>query len=146
MNGYSLCYPAGWYIVEDGVKTSFAESKQDYESPTLESLLVTLLVTPLDQVTGGFGLGQNAAPAEFLLMMTERIEAEVEEIDSLQIAGYPAAIAATSGTVIDSPYRGNMIIILVEERLFLAEAIAPPDQWDASRLTFVDMINSLAFY
>ena len=145
-NGYSLSYPAGWYHVEDGLKTSFTASIQDYESPTLESLLVTIIVAPLDQVTQGSGLDQNAAPAEFLQVMTERIEAEVEEIDSLQIAGYPAAIASTSGTVINSPYRGNMIIIVVEERLFLAEAIAPPDQWDASRPTFVDMINSLAFF
>lgn len=145
-SGYSISYPAGWYHAEDGVKTSFTESRQDYDSPTLESLLVTILVAPLDQVAEGFGLDQNAAPAEFLQVMTERIEAEVEEIDSLQIAGYPAAIAATSGTVSDSPYRGNMIIILVEERLFLAEAIAPPDQWDTSRPTFVDMINSLAFF
>jgi len=46
----------------------------------------------------------------------------------------------------DSPYSGNMIIILVEDRVFLAEAIAPPDQWDAFRPTFVEMINSLFFF
>ena len=63
----------------------------------------------------------------------------------MQIVGYPAAVATTIGTVTESPYRGNMIMILVGEQLFLAEAIAPPDQWNAFRPTFEDMINSLAF-
>jgi tetratricopeptide (TPR) repeat protein len=145
-SGYSLSYPTGWYYVEDGARVSFAGSKKDYEAPALESPLVTLLVTPLAQAAQGFGLDESAAPTEFLQVMTGRVEAEVEEMDSIQIAGYPAAVAATSGTVMDSPYRGNMIIILVGERLFLAEAIAPPDQWDAFRPTFVDMINSLSFF
>ena len=30
--------------------------------------------------------------------------------------------------------------------LFLAEALAPPDQWDGVRPTFVDMVNSLSFF
>ncbi len=145
-SGYSLSYPAGWYYVEDGGRTSFAPSKQEYEAPALESPLITLLVTPLAQTAQGFGLDENATPAEFLQIMTERVEAGVEEMDDLQINGYPAAVAATSGTVMDSPYKGNMIIILVEERVFLAEGIAPPDQWDAFRPTFVDMINSLSFF
>ena len=66
-------------------------------------------------------------------------------MESMQIVGYPAAVAATSGTVMDSPFKGNMIMIVAGEQLFLAEAITPPDQWDAFRPTFVDMINSLAF-
>jgi hypothetical protein len=39
-----------------------------------------------------------------------------------------------------------MLIILVEERMFLIEAIAPPDQWEDFRPTFVDMVNSLTFF
>ncbi|HEY71936.1 MAG: hypothetical protein B6I35_05605 [Anaerolineaceae bacterium 4572_32.2] len=144
--GYSLRYPEGWYYTEDGTRVSIAESKEGYEAPALESPLVTLLVMPLAQTAQGFGLDESAAPTEFLQVMTERVAAEVEEMEGLQIAGYSAAVAATSGTVMDSPFRGNMIMILVEERIFLAEAIAPPDQWDAFRPTFVDMINSLSFF
>jgi len=145
-NGYSISYPAGWYYIEEEDRTSFAESKEDYEASTLESPLITILLTPLAQTAEGFGLDESAAPTEFLQVMTERVGAEVEEMEGLQIAGYPAAVAATSGTVMDSPYSGNMLMILVEERIFLIEAIAPPDQWGDFRPTFVDMVNSLTFF
>jgi tetratricopeptide (TPR) repeat protein len=145
-NGYSISYPNGWYNVEEGNRTSFAESKEDYQSSTLESPLITILVAPLEQTAESFGLDESAAPTDFLLVMTGRVGAQVEVMDSLQIAGYPAAVAATSGTVQDSPYSGNMIMILVEERIFLIEAIAPPEQWDDFRPTFVDMVNSLTFF
>ncbi len=145
VSGYSLSYPAGWFYAEDGARVSFAASRQDYEASTLQAPLVTLLATPLDQAAQGFGLDASAAPADFLEIMTERVGAEVEAMESMQIVGYPAAVAATSGTVMDSPFKGNMIMIVAGEQLFLAEAITPPDQWDAFRPTFVDMINSLAF-
>jgi len=145
-NGYSLSYPAGWYHVEEGDRVSFAPSQADYEAPALRSLLVTLFVMPLDQTAQGFGLEQGAAPSDFLQVMTGRVEAMVEEMESVQIAGYPAAVAATSGTVMNSLYKGNMLIILVDERVVLVEGIAPPDQWDVYRPTFVDMVNSLTFF
>jgi len=144
--GYSVPYPAGWYYAENGTRVGLAESQEAYESSSLVSPLVTLLITPLAQAAQGFGLGEDAAPTEFLQVMTERVEAEVEEMEEVEIVGYPAAVAATSGTTMGSPHRGDMIIIRVEERLFLAEAIAPPDQWDAFRPTFVDMINGLTFF
>ena len=144
--GYSLSYPEGWYHTEDGTRVGLAESQEAYQAPSLGSPLVTLLTMPLAQTAQNFGLAETAAPTEFLEVMTGRVKAEVAEMESVQIAGYPAAVAATSGTVMDSPYRGDMIIILVEDRVFLAEAIAPPDQWDAFRPTFADMINSLSFF
>lgn len=144
--GYGLHYPEGWYYAEDGTRVGLAESQEAYQAPSLGSPLVTLLTMPLAQTAQNFGLAETAAPTEFLEVMTGRVEAEVAEMESVQIAGYPAAVAATSGTVMDSPYSGNMIIILVEDRVFLAEAIAPPDQWDAFRPTFVEMINSLFFF
>jgi tetratricopeptide (TPR) repeat protein len=144
--GYRISYPAGWYYVEEGDRTSFAESQEAYEAPTLESPLITLIVIPLAQTAEGFGLDESAAPTEFLQVMTERIGVEVETLEALQLAGYPAAVAATSGTVLDSPFSGDMLMILVEERIFLIEAIAPPDQWEDFRPTFVDMVNSLTFF
>ncbi len=144
--GYGLYYPKDWYYSEDGTRVGLAESQKAYEASSLESPLVTLLAMPLAQTAQNFGLAETAAPAEFLQVMTGRVEAEVAEMENVQIAGYPGAVAATSGTVMDSPYKGNMIMILVEDRIFLAEAIAPPDQWDAFRPTFVDMINSLFFF
>ncbi len=145
-NGYSLSYPADWYHIEDGDRVSFAESKEAYQASALESPLVTILVAPLTKIAQGFGLEAGADPTEFLQVMTQRTAAQVEKMENVQIAGYPAAVALTSGTVMNSPYKGNMIIILAGERFFLAEGIAPPDQWDSFRPTFVNMINSLAFF
>ena len=144
--GYSVPYPAGWYYAEDGTRVGLAESQEAYEASSLVSPLVTLLVTPLTQAAQGLGLEESAAPREFLRVMTERAKAEVQEMEDVEIVGYPAAVAATSGTTMGSPYRGDMIIILAEDRLFLAEAIAPPDQWNAFRPTFVEMMNGLAFF
>ena len=144
--GYRIAYPAGWYYVEKGDRTSFAESQEDYEASALESPLITILLKPLAETAQALNLDESADPAEFLQVMTERLEVEVDRMQSLQIAGYPAAVANTAGTVLDSPYSGNMIIILVEERFFLIEAIAPPDQWQGFGPTFVDMLNSLAFF
>jgi hypothetical protein len=107
--------------------------------------LVTLFITPREQAAQGLGVAENAAPTEYLQVMTQRVKAEVQRMDQVQIVGYPAAVAAVSGTTLGSPHRGDMIMILLEDRVFLAEAVAPPDQWDAFRPTFVDMINSLTF-
>jgi tetratricopeptide (TPR) repeat protein len=145
-NGYSLTYPEGWYYIENGDRVGFAPSQADYESTTLKSLLVTLLVTPLDQTAQGMGLDQGAAPSEFLQVIASRLGTEIGEMDSIQVAGYPAAVAATSGNVTNSPFKGNMLIILVDERVFLVDGIAPPDQWDTVRPTFVDMVNSFVFF
>jgi tetratricopeptide (TPR) repeat protein len=144
--GYSLLYPEGWYYAEGETEVTLAPSKEDYEASSLKSPLITFITWPLAEATENFGLEENAAPVKFLQVMAGRLEAEVEEMDSIQIAGYPAAVAATSGSVEGSPYRGDLIVVLVEERFFLAEALAPPDQWDDFLPTFVDMVNSLSFF
>lgn len=144
--GYRVLYPAGWYYKEDGTRVGLAESQAAYEASSLVSPLVTLFVTPLAQAAQGLGVDESAAATAFLQVMTGRVGAEVAQMEEVEIVGYPAAVAATSGTTMDSPYKGDMIIILVEDRLFLAEAVAPPDQWDAFRPTFVDMINGLTFF
>jgi len=144
--GYRLRYPEGWYHIENGAETSLAPSKEDYEASSLESPLITFISWPLAQATESLGLEEDAAPEEFLQVMAKGLKAEIGEMEGVEILGYPAAVAATSGALQDTPYEGDMIIILVEERLFLAEALAPPDQWDDFRPMFVDMIHSLSFF
>jgi hypothetical protein len=99
----------------------------------------------LDEAIQDFGLGESAEPEAFLRPLAEALGAETGEVGSVEISGYPAAFAATSGSLEDAPYRGDLILILTEETLFLAEALAPPDQWVGFRPTFVDMINSVSF-
>lgn len=144
--GYSLLYPEGWYVVEKGPETSLAPSKEGYEASSLRSPLVTLVSWPLAQATESFGLAEGAAPDEFLQVMATRLEAEMGEMESVEIVGYPAAVGGTSGTLQGTPYEGDLIIILVGERIFLAEGLAPPDQWADFRPAFVDMIKSLSFF
>jgi tetratricopeptide (TPR) repeat protein len=144
--GYSLRYPENWYYAEDETEVSFAPSQEDYEAPSLRSPLITLIVWPRAEASENLGLDDTAAPEEFLRVMAGRIRAETEDTERVEIAGYPAAVAATSGSLEGSAYRGDLIIILVEERFFLAEALAPPDQWQTFRPTFVDMVNSLSFF
>jgi len=144
--GYSLRYPEGWYYAEKGAEVTLAPSQEDYQASSLESPLVTFIAWPLAEASENFGLEESAAPAAFLQVMATAIQAETGEIQSAEIGGYPAAFAATSGTLEGSDYRGELMIILVEERLFLAEALAPPDEWEAFGSTFVDMVNSLSFF
>ena len=144
--GYSLRYPEGWYITENETTTSLAPSQEDYVASTLQSPLFTLVTWRLAQAIESFGLAEGDPPAEYLQVMSERLEAETDQIESRQILGYPAAVAATTGTLEGSPYEGELIVILVEDTFFLAEGLAPPDQWADARPTFVDVINSLTFF
>ena len=144
--GYSMLYPEGWYVTGRDTETSLAPSKEDYEAPTLQSPLITFITWPLAEATRNFALEEDAGPEEFLVLMAERLESETGEVESAEIAGYPAAFAATSGTLEGASYGGDLIIILAGDRLFLAEALAPSDQWDQFRPTFVEIINSLSFF
>jgi hypothetical protein len=144
--GYSLRYPESWYYAEEETEVTLAPSKEDYQASSLRSPLITFITWPLAEAIENFGLEENSAAVEFLEVMAGALEAKTEEMESVEIAGYPSAVAATFGSMGGSPYEGDLIIILVEERLFLAEALAPPDQWDDVRATFVDMVNSLSFF
>jgi tetratricopeptide (TPR) repeat protein len=144
--GYSLRYPASWYYSEKDTEVRLAPSQEDYQAPSLESALITFITWPLAEATESLGLDESSAPAEFLEVMAGRLGSETGEVSSAKIVGYPAAFAATSGTFEDSAYRGDLIIILVEERFFLAEALAPTEQCDDVRPTVVEMVNSLSFF
>ena len=144
--GYSLPHPAGWYYAENGTRVGLAESQEAYQAPSLVSPLVTLFMTGRAEAAAGLGVAESAPPREFLQVMTQRVKAEVETMEEVEIVGYPAAVAAVSGSTMGAPHRGDMIMIVLEDRVLLVEAVAPPDQWDAFRPTFVDMINGLTFF
>ena len=106
----------------------------------------TYLIWPKSLATNSFDLNDDAPPEVYLQAMVDRLEAEILEMGNGPIDGYPAAFAATSGNLEGTPYRGEFVTILVEERFFLVEALAPPDQWDDVRPTFVKMMDSLSFF
>ena len=143
--GYSLLYPEGWYYAENGTEVGLAPSKEDYQASSLESPLITVITWPLDEATQNFGLEGTPGPEDFLESIAPALGVDIGQVERAEISGYPAAFAATSGSLDDAPVRGDLIIILSEETLFLAEALARPDEWGAFRPTFVDMINSVSF-
>ena len=143
--GYSLLYPEGWYYAERESEVMLAPSKEDHEASYVQSPLITVITWPLAEATKNFGLKGSPTPADFLRFIAPSLGVDIGEVETVEISGYPAAFAATSGSMDDVHLRGDLIIILSEDRLFLAEALAPSDQWEAFRPTFVDMINSVSF-
>lgn len=152
--GYSLLYPGTLYHDDDHEWAVFAGSQAalqaafDYAvSDAIEEAPVAMFdASPVSELAEDLGLAETADPAEFVQAMAEDLEAEMSEVETFEIGGYPAAAADVSGTYEGTPYSGALAIILVDERAIGATALAPPDQWDGFRPTFVHMVNSLAFF
>ncbi len=146
VGGYSLRYPKGWYYAESETQVEFAESKAAYEAGTDEYPIVLFAALPLTETAEGLGLTEVTDPAETLEAMARKFKMETDEIETGQVAGYPAALADISGTFEDVPHKGGLVVYLVEERVVYGVALAPPDRWEAFRPTFVTMVNSLSFF
>jgi tetratricopeptide (TPR) repeat protein len=153
--GYSLLYPGTLYHDDDHEWAVFAGSQAalqaafDYavsDAITEEAPVAMFDALPVSDLAEDLDLAESADPAEFVQAMAEDLEAEMSEVETFEIGRYPAAAADISGTYEGTPYGGALAIILVEERAIGATALAPPDQWDGFRPTFVNMVNSLAFF
>jgi len=144
--GYSLLYPEGWYYTEDETTVIFAESEEASEAALGEAPMIMFIVGPLSEIAESLGLEEITDPVAALEAMAENLEAEMGEIETGTIDSYPAALTEMSGTQEGTPYRGAIAVVLVEERAVYGVALAPPDQWDAFRPTFIAMINSLLFF
>ena len=144
--GYSLFYPEGWHYDEDETLVTFAESEEALKDDPGKASMVMFIAWSLDEVADGLGLEEITDPAVALEGMAESLEAEAGEIETGQIAGYPAVLTDISGDSDGVPYEGGLAAVLLEDRCIYGVAIAPPDQWEAFRPIFVDMLNSLSFF
>jgi len=144
--GYAIRYPDGWYEIQKGAETSLAPSQEDYGAPTLSSPLITLFTWPLAETTANLGLQAGAGPEDYLEVFAQRLDAELDESGTGELGGYPAALGATSGVLRGATYDGNLAIVVTEDRLFLAEALALPEQWSDFHTTFGEMLKSLSFF
>jgi len=146
VGGYSLRYPDGWYYAESETQVLFAESEEALEVIGKEAPGVIFHAAPLTEIAESLGLTEITDPAETLEAIAKKLKMETGEIETGQVAGYPAALTDISGTFEDVPHKGGLVVYLVEERVVYGVALVPPDQWDSFRPTFVTMVNSLSFF
>jgi hypothetical protein len=143
--GYSLLYPEGWYYTESGTQVVFAESEEALDAAPEGAPMVMFIAGPLSEIAESIGLEEITDPVVAMEAMAENFEAEMGEIETAKIASYPAALTGISGTFEGVSYQGGLAVALVEERAVYGVALAPPDQWEVFRPTFVTMLNSLSF-
>ncbi|MDH4135137.1 MAG: tetratricopeptide repeat protein [Anaerolineae bacterium] len=146
VGGYSLRYPDGWYYAESETQVLFAESEEALEVIGKEAPGVIFHAAPLTEIAESLGLTEITDPAETLEAIAKKLKMETGEIETGQVAGYPAALTDISGTFEDVPHKGGLVVCLVEERVVYGVALVPPDQWDAFRPIFIAMVNSLSFF
>ena len=145
--GYGLLYPEGWYYEETGTQVEFAENEESLKVAGEETVGMQFNVGPLADFAEHLGFPADTAdPVVVWEALADLLGAEGEEIETFKIEGYPAAASDVSGTYDDTPFGGAMAVVLVEERLLYGIAVAPPDQWEAFRPTFVHMVKSLSFF
>ena len=144
--GYSLRYLEGWYYTEDEAQVIFAESEEALEAAPEKAPMVIFIAGPLSEIAESLDLEEITDPVVALEAMAENLEAETGEVEKGKVADYPAALIGISGTFKGVSYQGGLAVVLVEERAVYGVTLAPPDQWEDVRPTFVDMVNSLSFF
>ena len=145
--GYSLLYPEGWYYEETETQVEFAESEEALKVVGEETVGILFNAGPRANFAENLGLPADTSdPVVVWEAMADLFDMEGEEIETFEIAGYPAAASDISGTYDDTPFEGAIAVVLVEERLVYGVALGPSAQWGDIRPTFVDMVNSLSFF
>ena len=145
--GYSLLYPEDWHYEETSTQVEFAESEEALKVAGEETVGILFNAGLLADFAGNVGVPADTSdPVVVWEAMVDLIGAEGEEIETFEIAGYPAAASDVSGTDDNTPFEGAIAVVLMEERLLYGVALAPPDQWETFRPTFVGMVNSLSFF
>jgi tetratricopeptide (TPR) repeat protein len=152
--GYGLLYPGDLYYDEDGAWAVFASSQTavdavfDYATGEAiqEAPVAMFDVIPLAELAQDLDLEEDAAPEEFLEALAASLEAETINPGSGMIGGFPGAVTEISGVYEETPYRGALAIILVEDRVIGGTAMALPDQWDDFYPIFAGMLTDISFF
>jgi tetratricopeptide (TPR) repeat protein len=146
-NGFSLDYPEGWVYSEDENQVLFASTEEELETGIPGNVFKVGLITgPLSQVAESAGLAEITDPVVALEIMAESMEMQIGPAETGTISDYPAALVPMTGSAQNVPYLGDLVVVLVDERIVTCVAFAPPDQWEDLRPIFLDMLNSLSFF
>ncbi len=148
--GYGLSYPGSLSYEEDDEMVSFALTEaalEDSEKAALEEgLLIAFDASPASELADKLKVENRDDPEAFVTAMAESFDAQVSNIETGEIAGYPVAYANISGTYLDVPYTGGLVAILVDGRLIGGYAMAAPEHWGTVRPVFSDMLDSMTFF
>lgn len=148
--GYSLSYLGSLSYEENDEMVSFALTKAalaDSEKAALaEGLLIVFDASVTSELAEKLEVENRADPTAFVTAMAASFDAQVGNVETGEIAGYPVAYANISGAYRDISYTGGLVAILVDERLIGGYAMAAPERWGAVRPIFSDMLNSMTFF
>jgi Tfp pilus assembly protein PilF len=152
--GYVLPYPNDLYYDEDGTWAAFSKSQAAVESALAsatgkalqEAPLAMFDAMPLEEMAKDHDLGMSASPVEFLEAIAQDLGAETGELETGSLQDYPAALMQILGDFDGTSYYGVLGVVVVDERVIAATAIAQPDEWDAFGPTFMGMFNNLSFF
>jgi tetratricopeptide (TPR) repeat protein len=117
VGGYSVLYSEGWYYEESKTQVIFAESEEALKVVGKEAPGVIFHAAPLTEIAESLGLTEITDSAETLEAIAKKLKMETGEIETGQVAGYPAALTDISGTFEDVPHKGGLVVYLVEERV-----------------------------
>ncbi len=148
--GYSLNYPSPWSYKESKEAVTFGLTKatlEDSDTAALtEGMLIGFGAGDPDDLTKDLGIESDADSTTYVTAIATKLEAELGNIETGEIAGYPVAYGNISGLYEGIPYTGGLAIIRVDNRVILAYAMAAPDLWSTVRPLFSDMLDSMTFF
>jgi tetratricopeptide (TPR) repeat protein len=152
--GYALPYPDDLHYGQDGALAVFSESQAAVEAALDFAMAGALEEAPLamfdamslEETAQDYDLELGADPVEFLQGIAQDLGATTGEIETGNLQGYPAALAQIMGDFDETSYIGVLGVVVVEERVIAATAMAQSDQWDAFGPTFMTMFNNLSFF
>jgi tetratricopeptide (TPR) repeat protein len=152
--GYAMPYPgdlahdqSGAWAVFSGSQAAVKAALGHAMAQALQEAPVAMFdAMPLDEIAQDYDLEVSASPVEFLQVMGRDLGAETGELETGNLKGYPAALMQIKGDFDGTSYIGVLGLVIVEERIVAATAVAQPDQWDAFRPVFITMFNNLSFF
>ncbi|MFN2290172.1 MAG: tetratricopeptide repeat protein [Anaerolineae bacterium] len=152
--GYALPYPSDLHYAQDGVMAVFSQSQVAVEAALdfvmakalQEAPLAMFDAMPLDKMAADYDLEAGDDPVEFQRAIAQDLGAKTGEMETGNLQGYPAALVQIMGEFDGTSYIGVLGVVLVEERVIAATAMAQPAQWEAFGPTFMTMFNKLSFF
>jgi hypothetical protein len=109
-------------------------------------VLIGFSTATADDLAEDVETDSDADPTTFVTAMATAVEAELGNIETGEIGGYPAAYGNISGLYEDIPYTGGLVIVQLDNRLITVFALADPDLWSTVRPIFSDMLDSMTFF
>lgn len=152
--GYSLVYLKTLHYADEDAWVAFSESQEAVdavfgtgtEAAFQEAPVFIVDAIGLEDMLDDLDLGIAADAVDIVEALSEQLDAEIDTTQTATLDGYPSALAEVSGDYDGVPFKGALVVVIVDERMIGVFGLAVPDQWDAFFSTYLDMVNSLSFF